>query len=671
MGRDLHRERGAGPAAPPQVKLSPRWHLAAAIIFLLVFGSLATLYYGVGYDDAYITFRYARNLADGYGFCYNPGTPSLGTTTPFFTLLLAGLASLGADIPAAGSLLTCLSLLLLAVVCYLSLSLEGRPLAGIAAGLLILVNFRLAKTIGGEPVLLCLLIFAAAYFSEARDRTVPAALLLALAALTRGEGVLAAPVLLALYVHRRRRFPWAAALVYVSVFGAWLLYSWWTVGALAPSTMSAKMAQGRSGLFFGFWPQFMIWAGRTVRINWLLALLLIPAAAGLWRTLPSSSAASRVIRAYLLWMVLYLLGYTVLGVAGYHWYSVPVIVAVLFLGAAGLPLAEGPDASRATKGWASRISGRGMTAVVLILLAVFLCIEGRAVWRSAGVEDIYNTTYPLVAERLNELAGPDESVAYLEIGFLGYLYKGRTLDMLGLTGDIDHQQIARGNLMWGLMKMQPDWYLDMEKFGFMTGFVTAEPWFAETYSLVETVAHPAHRHQEVRLYRRNIAVPMPGPLAVEIAQQRGDEEASAAAGPVGQSFFCERDGLVRIDIKLARDEGFPEPGGAVFRLREGGPAGRELARVMIPGGWRFGRRRFFPVRLERPLSLEGRNLYFSIEGTGGEGAESLVPVLLSSGDDEYRDGTLYVNGKPATGDLVFRTWYQDLLLPPSDQPNQP
>ena len=33
-------------------------------------------------DDAYITYRYARNLADGAGFVYNPGERVLGTTPP-------------------------------------------------------------------------------------------------------------------------------------------------------------------------------------------------------------------------------------------------------------------------------------------------------------------------------------------------------------------------------------------------------------------------------------------------------------------------------------------------------------------------------------------------------------------------------------------------------------
>ncbi len=40
-------------------------------------------------DDAYITFRYARNLADGLGLVYNPGEWVLGTTAPLWATILA------------------------------------------------------------------------------------------------------------------------------------------------------------------------------------------------------------------------------------------------------------------------------------------------------------------------------------------------------------------------------------------------------------------------------------------------------------------------------------------------------------------------------------------------------------------------------------------------------
>src|SRR5579859_5756127 len=43
-------------------------------------------------DDAFITFRYSRNIVEGEGFVYNPGLQSLGTTTPLYTLLMAAIS---------------------------------------------------------------------------------------------------------------------------------------------------------------------------------------------------------------------------------------------------------------------------------------------------------------------------------------------------------------------------------------------------------------------------------------------------------------------------------------------------------------------------------------------------------------------------------------------------
>lgn len=45
-------------------------------------------------DDAFITFRYSRNIIEGQGFVYNPGSRVLGTTTPLFTLLMAAISAI-------------------------------------------------------------------------------------------------------------------------------------------------------------------------------------------------------------------------------------------------------------------------------------------------------------------------------------------------------------------------------------------------------------------------------------------------------------------------------------------------------------------------------------------------------------------------------------------------
>lgn len=46
-------------------------------------------YIGAPLDDTWIHLQFARNLAAGQGFSYNPGQPTAGSTAPFWTILLA------------------------------------------------------------------------------------------------------------------------------------------------------------------------------------------------------------------------------------------------------------------------------------------------------------------------------------------------------------------------------------------------------------------------------------------------------------------------------------------------------------------------------------------------------------------------------------------------------
>src|SRR4030043_1437307 len=60
------------------------------------------------YDDPFISYRYAWNLIHGVGFVYNLGERVLSTTTPFFTILLAGFGFIWSDLPKIAALLGCL-----------------------------------------------------------------------------------------------------------------------------------------------------------------------------------------------------------------------------------------------------------------------------------------------------------------------------------------------------------------------------------------------------------------------------------------------------------------------------------------------------------------------------------------------------------------------------------
>ena len=68
-----------------------RLHPALLVASLVLAGGVGLGFAPASYDDGYITYRYADNLARGRGFVFNPGEPVLGTSAPGYGLLLAGL----------------------------------------------------------------------------------------------------------------------------------------------------------------------------------------------------------------------------------------------------------------------------------------------------------------------------------------------------------------------------------------------------------------------------------------------------------------------------------------------------------------------------------------------------------------------------------------------------
>ena len=72
----------------------------AVLVFILLIVAFIghTFYFNYLTDDAFITFRYVRNMLDGHGLVYNTGERVEGYTNFLWAMLVAGPAWLGADI---------------------------------------------------------------------------------------------------------------------------------------------------------------------------------------------------------------------------------------------------------------------------------------------------------------------------------------------------------------------------------------------------------------------------------------------------------------------------------------------------------------------------------------------------------------------------------------------
>jgi len=87
-----------------------------AFLLLVLAAALAHFFlYDFPFEDSYITFRYARNLAEGNGLVFNPGEVVEGFTSFGWTVLLSGVHALGLDMPAAARVLSAFFGLLLVV----------------------------------------------------------------------------------------------------------------------------------------------------------------------------------------------------------------------------------------------------------------------------------------------------------------------------------------------------------------------------------------------------------------------------------------------------------------------------------------------------------------------------------------------------------------------------
>lgn len=205
-------------------------------------------------DDAFITFRYARNLLDGLGFVYNPGQAVLGTTTPLFTLLLALVAlpfgGAAANFPALALGISAVADGLTAVLLYtLGRRLGSRP-AGLAAALAWAVApFSVTFAIGGLETSVYVLLLVGIMWAYLHGRVLLAAGLSAAAVLTRPDAVLLVAPLLAWHALRSTPNVWHAAFwrnnaraiaVFLAPLLGWAVWAWLTFGSPIAQSVAAK-----------------------------------------------------------------------------------------------------------------------------------------------------------------------------------------------------------------------------------------------------------------------------------------------------------------------------------------------------------------------------------------------------------------------------------------------
>lgn len=236
------------------------WPIAAGLLAALLLLLVHVRVYAFLTDDAFIAFRYARNLLHGHGLVFNPGLERVEGYSDFlWVVLLAGFSACGVPIEAAANAVSVAATVALwaLVVWFCG---RRRPPAGRewlllfpAAALAVSRSFAVWATSGLETRLFELLAVAGVFrlaieVEEQPRRRAVAPWLFALASLARPDGLLvsacaAGVALLAVArrgAHALGRFA-AGWIPFVVLVGAHFAFRLAYYGSWLPNTYYAKV----------------------------------------------------------------------------------------------------------------------------------------------------------------------------------------------------------------------------------------------------------------------------------------------------------------------------------------------------------------------------------------------------------------------------------------------
>jgi hypothetical protein len=396
----------------------------AALVALGVALVLAQVwtFHGVRLDDAYITFRYAQNLASGHGFVFNAGQRVMGSTSPGEVLLAAAVYPIvGRDaLPSVMAALGCVGWTAQAALLFVILR---KPLGVLCASV---VAGAIAVGVAGSPRWLPLetnvagAAALAAFALALRSRWVGAAAMCAFAGLMRADAYLMVLPLAVLCVREMRWGTWRPALVLGLMAAPWPVFATRYFGSPFPLSISKvdfttkalyawHVLRGVPNPHGGPVP-FALTAA-----FWLLvvggALILI--------------RSDRRLLALVVYGVLHAVFYIVLApnpAFGWHLHTVTLIAFALVLATAGTLVAKMPG-----------LALRAGAAFAIVAACSWATVEFARSYEMDVWYGARDAEYRKVAAWLSTSADPRDIVAAEEVGTLAYYTGLRMNDYSGLV----------------------------------------------------------------------------------------------------------------------------------------------------------------------------------------------------------------------------------------------
>lgn len=396
-------------------------------------------FYFLRLDDSYIFYKYAKNIADGNGYVFNPGEKINATTSPLYTLLLAFLYLITKPffnniLPILGNLISISSIVL---ILYMMRKLFHNDNLFYLFTAVFLAMPILKFGFGMETYLNLAMIILSIFFYT-KNKLFLCSIFVGLSVLARFDSVLFVMIIFIHFLISNKRKPPIKALIgFLMIVLPWFIFSKIYFGNFVPTTIAAKLSQHELGLFgSGF-----IFLTNSVRVIpgyyfTVITVIVIVISSLIYLFIYKIKLFENPgISLILIWSASLFITYAfIINAPPYQWYSIPFTIPIAILSSYVLNHLFENDKPK---------------KIVLSLLFVLACLLPIKNYLEG-----YNPKYKNFIEAvdwLNKNAKMGSLLAVDDIGTLGYHYnKGKIVDALGLINPEVAEHLKRKDYNWFL-----------------------------------------------------------------------------------------------------------------------------------------------------------------------------------------------------------------------------
>jgi len=462
------------------VELNKRVSILILIAQVII---LSCAYYFIRLDDAYIFYKYAKNLAEGNGYTFNLDERVNATTSIMYPLLLSLIyfsLRIKPEIlfPLAGTLLSILSLGLSGILLSKIFKKDFQKFSVILP-LIVLAMPQIKNAIGMETFLKVFFIVLSLYLFQNKKYEL-LSFVCAILLLTRPDAAIFIFVLIAFYIIEEKKFlSLRQIMIFILTIILFYVFIYINTDSLVPTSFFAKIFQGRNKIIAGEFIEGFVLnfpGGRKFALMFYLIIILSLMFLLKFRSPIFKNKPFQILLVYSLFQIsVYSF---ILKPPPYPWYYAEYIVVYSII------LVE--TYRVVSEKFLKRIDGAILIFIMIIFFSLGVILPIKTIKNGYGEKFLL---YKNVASNINQYSNQSIKLAADEVGILGFYFKGKMIDELGLI----HRNFDYDNLEkdFGLTvkKNNPDYVIiDFPDFPKYKSYIT-QKWFKEKYEEFYTLKY--------------------------------------------------------------------------------------------------------------------------------------------------------------------------------------